>query len=136
MISGDEMKKKITVKRKHRYTNERDVLYQGPSEFDRIEHGIKLQYQEKNKEACVQVEVLAYDDHIELKRQGETASSLQFIQGKKTKGVLSSQYGDLDIDLYTYQYICKDQVITLEYDICNGEEVTGGYRIIWNIKEE
>lgn len=136
MISGDRMKKRITVKRKHRYTNERDILYQGVCDFHKKSDGITLQYREDDKDASVQVEVFAYDNHIELKRRGETISHLCFEKGKNTKGTLTSQYGDLDIDLYTYQYIRKDQVITLEYDILNGEEVTGGYRIIWNIKEE
>lgn len=136
MISGDDMKKKVTVKRMHRYTKERDVLYQGMSEFEKKMDCIKLSYQEENKEASVMVEALAYRDHMELRRHGETSSCLHFEKGKKTKGVLTSPYGDIDIDLFTYQYICKDHVITLEYDILNQTEVTGGYRIIWNIKEE
>lgn len=136
MISGDSMKKRITVKRMHRHTKERDILYQGLSDFEKKNDCIKLSYQEENKEASVSVVVFAYQDHMELRRQGETSSSLCFIKGQRTKGVLSSPYSDIDIDLLTYQYICKENIITLEYDILNGEEVTGGYRIIWNIKEE
>jgi len=136
MISGDRMKKKITVKRKHRYTNERDVLFQGLSDFEKHQDCIKLIYQEKNNEAQVQVAVSAYKDHMEIHRQGETSSILMFEEGKRSKGVLTSPYGDMDIDLYTYRYIWKDTVITLEYDVMQGDAVIGGYRILWSIKED
>ena len=136
MISGDGMKKKVTVKRMHRESKARDVLYKGISDFEKKNDCIKLSYQEENKEASVLVEAFAYPNYMELHRHGETASTLRFEKGKKTKGVLTSPYGEIDIDLFTYQYIRKDGVITLEYDILNQEEVTGGYRIIWNIKEE
>ncbi len=130
------MKKQITVKRLHRYQKTRDILYQGIAEFTKQEHGIILRYQENNKEANVQCEVHARHDHIDIKRSGETTSTLHFEAGKRTKGILSSPYGDIDIDLHTYRYQYHDDVITLEYDIYNGNEIIGGYRIIWSIKEE
>lgn len=136
MISGENMKKKVTVKRKHRYTQESDILYRGTGEYERKDGCIKLRYTEKNIPLDIQVEVDAFQDHIELKRSGETKSNLYFKEKETTKGVLSSTYGDMDIDLYTYRYIRKDNVITLEYDILSAGEVSGGYHIIWNIKEE
>lgn len=130
------MKKKVTVKRKHRYTLESDLMYRGISEFERKDDCIKLRYMEKNIPLEVQVEVDAYLDHMELRRYGETKSNLLFKEKETTKGILSSAYGDIDIDLYTYRYIRKDTVITLEYDILSAGEVSGGYHIIWNMKEE
>lgn len=136
MISGENMKKTITVKQKHRYTKETNLMYRGAGEFERKNDCIKLNYLENNKPMDVQVEVTAYHDHMELKRTGELVSHLNFVPKQKTKGTLTSEYGDIDIDLFTYKYIRKDNVITLEYDIMNGDEVSGGYHIIWNIKEE
>lgn len=130
------MKKKVTVKRKHRYTLERDIMYRGVSEFERKDDCIKLRYVEKNIPLEVQVEVDAYRDHIEIRRFAETESNLLLKEKETTKGILSSAYGDIEIDLYAYRYIRKDCVITLEYDILSGGEVSGGYHIVWNIKEE
>lgn len=136
MISGENMRKKVTVKRKHRYTLERDLMYRGASEWMRKDDCIKLHYLEKNKPLDVVVEVDAYKDHMELRRSGETKSKLLFKEKETTKGILSSEYGDIEIDLYTYRYIRNDTVIMLEYDILSAGEVSGGYHIIWDIKEE
>lgn len=127
------MKKQIIVKQKHRVSNERNIMYQGVCEFERMDDGIKLSYHEQDSEADVQV--VAYKEHMEITRQGETKSTLTFMPKQKSSGILSSAYGDLHVDIYTYKYSKKDNVITLEYDILCDEEVSGGYHIIWNIKE-
>lgn len=135
MISGDKMKKQLIVKRKHRYQEERDILFQGIGDVLLTKDGIKLIYQEKNKEACVMVEVNADKNRLSIQRSGETKSVLPFALQQKTTGVLTTPYGEITIDLFTHRYICKHNIITLEYDIYNEEECVGGYRIIWSIKE-
>lgn len=135
MVSGDEMKKKLTVKRKHRCQDERDILFNGFADVTKTDNGIKICYTEENKEACVQVEVEADNNQLMLKRLAETKSKMLFVLNEKTQGVLSTPYGDISIELFTHRYIFKDQIITLEYDIYNGDSCIGGYRIIWSIKE-
>ncbi len=135
MISGDKMKKQLIVKRKHRYQDERDILFQGIGDVLQTQDGIKINYQEKNKEACVEVEVNADEKGLSIQRNGETKSILPFVLKQKTTGVLTTPYGEITIDLFTHRYICKHNIITLEYDIYNEEECVGGYRIIWSIKE-
>lgn len=134
-ISGDQMKKKLTVKRKHRYQEDRDILFNGFADVIKINNGIKICYTEENKEACVHVEVEAYKDQLEIRRYAETKSRMFFSLNEKTDGVLSTPYGDISIEFYTHRYIYKEQTITLEYDIYNDDSCIGGYRIIWNIKE-
>ncbi len=129
------MKKQIIVKRYHRYDKTRDVLYRGSCEFEKKDHSIILRYQENNKDANVTCEVIAACDHIEIKRSGETKSTLYFEAGKQTKGILTSPYGEIEITLFTYRYLRKENVITLEYDILHGENIDSGYRILWSIKE-
>lgn len=135
MVSGDEMKKQLTVKRKHRHQDERDILFHGIGDVIPTNTGIKICYTEKNKEASVQVEVDASKDCMEIRRCGETKSKMVFSLNKRTEGVLSTPYGDISIEFFTHRYIYREQIITLEYDIYNGDELIGGYRIIWNIKE-
>lgn len=129
------MEKQIIVKRCHRYNHTRDVLYRGSCEYTKKDHGIILRYRENNKDANVTCEVFAASDHMEIRRSGETSSTLRFEAGKPTKGILTSPYGEIEIELYTYRYICREHVITLEYDINHGEDINTGYRILWNIKE-
>lgn len=136
MISGENMKKVFLVKQQHRYTNERNVMYRGQGVYEHKNGCIRLYYEEQNKPSVISVEVKAFEDYMELSRSGETKSTLCFKPKEKTMGTLSSVYGDIDIELYTYNYIRKDNVIRLEYDILNGEEVSSGYHIIWNIKED
>lgn len=135
MVSGDKMKKQLTVKRKHRYQEERDILFDGIGDVILTNTGIKICYTEENKEACVQVEIDAGKDCLEIRRYGETKSRMIFSLNKRTEGVLSTPYGDITIEFFTHRYIYKEQIITLEYDIYNGDSCIGGYRIIWNIKE-
>lgn len=135
MVSGDEMKKKLIVKRKHRYQEVRDILFDGFADVMKTNNGIKICYTEENKEACVDVEVKADKHQLELKRQAETKSHMLFVLNEKTQGVLSTPYGDISIELLTHRYIFKEQIITLEYDIYNDDSCIGGYRIIWSIKE-
>lgn len=130
------MKKQILVKRKQCYTKQRDILYQGDAVVERTGDGWKLCYREETKEARVQVEVIAAVTGMEIHRQGECESRLLFERGKRTKGWLTSAYGTIDIDLDTKKYICRDQMITLVYDIYHGDALSGGYQIIWKIKED
>lgn len=136
MISGDRMRKRIIVKRKHRYLHEVDVMYKGHCDFEHKDGCIKLQYREENNEGYCLVEVLAHKDFMMIKRHGETASELTFRMDETTKGYLNSAYGTIDIDIKTFKYIRKENVITLEYDIETGGSVANGYHIVWNIKEE
>lgn len=135
MVSGDRMKKQLTVKRKHRYEDERDILFQGIGDVIQTNTGIKICYTEENKEACVSVEVFADKEHLLICRNAQTKSRMNFLLNKRSEGVLSTPYGDISIEFFTHRYIYKENIITLEYDIYNGESCIGGYRIIWNIKE-
>ena len=130
------MKKHVLVKRKHRYTQERDILYQGSCNIEKNGDGWRCRYVQESKETSVQIEIITTKTGMEIHSQGETESRLIFERGKRTKGWLKSDYGTIDIDLDTIKYICRDQMITMVYDIYHGDVLSGGYQIIWNIKEE
>ena len=55
-----------------------------------------------NKEAHVQVEVVADKDCLEIKRFSETNSRMFFSLNKRTDGVLSTPYGDISIEFFTH----------------------------------
>ncbi len=110
-------------------------MFDGFADVMKANDGIKICYTEENKEACVDVEVKADKHQLEIRRLAETKSHMLFVLNEKTQGVLSTPYGDISIELFTHRYIFKEQIITLEYDIYNGDSCIGGYRIIWSIKE-
>lgn len=130
------MKKQVLVKRKHRYTQERDILYQGSCTAEKNVDGWTYHYVQESKETRVQIEIITTETGMEIHSQGETESRLIFEAGKRTKGWLTSEYGTIDIDLNTIKYICRNQMITLVYDIYHGDLLSGGYQIIWKFKEE
>lgn len=134
MISGETMKKKITVKQKHRYKKERILMYEGLTSFVHKEGCITLAYREQNNPADVVVS--AYLDYAKICRKGEVDSELLFLPQAKSKGCIHSPYGDIEIEIYTHTYIVRETGIVIEYDIIINDEVSDGYRILWQIKED
>lgn len=129
------MQKLITVKRFHRYEHTRDIIYRGECEYHKQNDCIILRYWENNKEAKTHCEIIAAADHMEIRREGETASTLYFEVDKQSKGVLTTPYGNIEIGIYTYRYIRRENVITLEYDLMENDRPFSGYQMLWNIKE-
>lgn len=99
-------------------------------------HGgcIHIQYVERDQKTKVDVE--AYEDELKIKRNGEVVTHLLFHCKEKTKGSVLSEFGTIDLGVYTHKYIKKENIIAIEYDILSGDEVSDGYRILWTIKED
>lgn len=134
MISGDGMKKYVIVKQKHLYTNERNLMFEGYAGFSKNESCITLEYIEKDQKT--KVCVIASDDELQIKRNGEIVTHLYFTHKEKTMGTIMSEFGMIEIDIFTHKYIKKENIIAIEYDILSGNEMSDGYRIIWTIKED
>ena len=103
--------------------------------MEKNDDGWTCQYVQESKETTVQIRIIATKTTMKIHSQGETESMLVFEAGERTKGWLTSDYGTIDIDLDTIKYICRDQMITLVYDIYHGDVLSGGYQIIWKLKE-
>ena len=133
MISGENMKKHLTVKQKHRYTNEKNLMFEGHVNLARNGSSLRIEYVEKDGAS---VKVIADDEGLHIERKGEVITNLHFEMNEKTDGSVLSEFGTIDLEIYTYKYIRKDNIIALEYDILSGGEVTDGYRILWILKED
>lgn len=133
MISGENMKKHLTVKQKHRYTNEKNLMFEGHVNLVKNGSSQCIEYVEKDGAS---VKVIADDEGLHIKRKGEVITNLHFEMNEKTSGSVLSEFGTIDLEIYTYKYIRKDNIIALEYDILSGGEVTDGYRILWILKED
>ena len=131
--SGEMMKKYVTVKQKHRLTKERNLLFQGSADIDKDAHCLCIKYMEQVSHT--HVDIYAYEQELKLCRIGEAKTRLHFITGKKTLCSIESEYGVIDLHIYTHKYIRKDNVIAIEYDIVHDDVVTDGFYIIWNIEE-
>lgn len=134
MISGDSMKKYIVVKQKHLYSNERYLMYEGQAFFSNKDGCMCLSYTEKGSSTKVSIE--ARNHMLSIKRDGELVTQLTFQKDKQTMGTVISEFGTIDIGVFTHKYIKKENIIAVEYDILSGDEVTDGYRILWVLKED
>lgn len=130
-----QMKKNIKVNQKHRYTKKRNVMYNGAASLQNKSDCLLVEYEEVHSHT--KVLLWAYDSHMELKRNdSEMCTALTFAPNKKTMGTITSMYGVIEVEIFTYKYIKKQDVIALEYDVLVKDEVSDGYAIIWNMKEE
>ena len=111
MISGDSMKKHIVVKQKHLYTEERNLMFEGQAFFSDSNGCLRLSYTERGSNTAVSVEA-------------------------ENEGSVLSEFGTIDIGVFTHKYIKRENIIAIEYDILSGDEVTDGYRILWILKED
>ena len=122
------------VKQTHLYTNEKHIMFHGVGEMDVQGDNISLSYIERD--GISKVRVNATFDTLCIERDAELKSRLPFKSKEKTMGTILSEFGEIDIEIYTHKYIFNKDTIAVEYDIVQGDEVIDGYRIIWNMKEE
>lgn len=134
MISGEVMKKHILVRQQHRYTKERFILFDGIAEYQKNDDSIIILYKENDTKA--NVKIVAEDNVLKIVRKAEAKTTLEFREHKLTTGDVLSEFGCFTLDLHTHNYIKKENIIAIEYDIRSGEEVTDGFRIIWMVKED
>lgn len=134
MISGDSMKKHIVVKQKHLYTEERNLMFEGQAFFSNSDGCLRLSYTEHGSNTMVSVE--AEEGELRIKRDGEIITRLTFQHQKQTTGLILSEFGTIDIGVFTHKYIKRENIIAIEYDVLSGGEVTDGYRILWILKED
>ena len=132
-INDENMKKYLTVKQTHRYTNEKNLMFQGHANYEQKAYGLCISYKEDEQTS---VTVMIQDDEISIKREGEFITSLMFRNLEKTQGSVLSEFGTIDLEIYTHKYIRKENIVALEYDILSGGNVTDGYRILWITKED
>lgn len=102
--------------------------------FSNTDGCIRLSYTEGHSDTQVSVE--AGEDELRITRDGEIITRLSFRHQLETTGSLLSEFGTIDIGVFTHKYIKKENIIAIEYDILSGGEITDGYRILWIIKEE
>lgn len=132
---GEAMKKYASVKQKHLYNGQRKLMYEGQVAFYKEEEGSRICYMEKDGEASV--ELWAGCSELKLVRKSAgLVTTLLFDPCRTTAGSVLSEFGVIDLEICTHKYIKKDNIIAIEYDVLTNGEVSDGYRIIWNLKEE
>lgn len=134
MISGECMKKYVVVKQKHLYTQERNLMFEGYAEVVKNDSYIALSYVESDQKT--NVNLVAEQGMLKIKREGEMNTDLNFCSAKKTRGCIMSEFGNIELSLFTHKYIKKENIIAIEYDILHEGMIVDGYRIIWMIKED
>lgn len=108
-------------------------MYKGDAEVVKNADSLCVKYKENEG---VFVEIRAYESYLEIKRMSEICTTLTCYKDKPGKAVISSMYGDFEIEIVTHKYILKDHHVAISYDLVQGDEVSDGFTIIWTIKEK
>ena len=109
-------------------------MYKGKVHFSNENSCTIIQYKEYDTNADVQI--CASENELSIHRTSELVSHLRFVLKEKTINKLLSEFGTIEIMVYTHKYIKKENIIAVEYDTMQGDQVLDRYRIIWDIKEE
>lgn len=133
MISGESMKKHVTLKQTHLGTKQKNILFKGYLELLPEQDNISFHYIESDQTTVV--EVRAEQDSFYLKRSGEMITELCFRENEKTRGTIRSEYGTIELTLFTHKYIQKDNIIAIEYDVMVNGEVSDSFRFLCTMKE-
>lgn len=128
------MKQLVQVKQKNITENIEQILFNDIVEINKNKSNIIFTYHEKKPFNGV-VTIDANMKGCKIKRIAENTTTLNFIENKKTKGIVESEYGTFDVDVFTKKYFIKDELIALEYDILNMNEVIDTYRLMIKLKK-
>ena len=128
------MKYKVLVKQKNLNTKEEALLCNEILELERNVYDFHFYFEEK-KPFNGKVEIKGNESNCTISRNAENKSTLNFVLKQKTKGQIESEYGMMEIDLYTRHYDQKKESIVLIYDVMHEEEVIESYRMSIKIKK-
>lgn len=128
------MKYKVSVKQKNLTTKEEVLLCDQILEAEKNVHDFHFSFEEK-KPYMGTVEIKGDDKGCTIYRNCENRSTLDFVLKQKTKGLIESQYGILEIGLYTRHYDQKEEMITLIYDVMHESHVVESYRLSIKIRK-
>lgn len=124
------MKKKIQVIQHQKYDKTKEILYSGYATFHLEEDYECLQYKELDGTKVV---MKLFDEQFQLQRFSETTTHLTMISNQKTKNEIVSEYGNIEIEIYTFAYSKNHDKIIVEYDILETDKL--GYILEIGIEE-
>lgn len=127
------MKRKIKVKHTHRYTLEKDILFDGYADCNEFQEYLEYIYYEENN---VKVVMYIFESYMQIKRFGEVQSTLTFKKEEHTMNLMNSVYGSFEIEIYTYDFQKKGYDIIVEYDIENGSDEKDGFKIEIEVEDK
>lgn len=128
------MKVVITVKQHNLQTNEDILLCDQLCDVEVKENTLSFSYKEKAP-LSGNVNIKADSKGCTIIRKEAGTTTIKLVEKKKTKGIVESIYGILEMDLYTRRYFKKEEIIAIEYDILNGIEILESYRLMIKMKK-
>lgn len=128
------MKTMMTMKQKNLSTQEEFLLYEGICDLEQKENEFWFSYHE-----CApfngNVEIKGSKKSCMIVRHAENQSTLSFAEKKQTKGTISSEYGDFEVDFFTHHYIYTGEIFALEYDVMDQQKVIEKFRMMARFKK-
>lgn len=125
--------KYLLVTQKNQQTQQEIKLAECQCEIQENDQEISFCYTEKDLMGQVKVVLNEKECHIE--RQAQIVTCLHFIENQKTEGLVESEYGSFNVEIFTHKYRKWNEVIALEYDILNGDAVSDSFRLMFKFKK-
>ena len=127
------MKAIVKITQKNLRENSELILCDSVCELDIHENTYSFHYNEK-KPLDGKVMMKGNNHGCSIYRKAEGTTTLVLEESKTTKGSVESIYGTFDLEIYTHQYIWKNELIAVKYDILNQGEIIESYRLMIKIK--
>ncbi|MDH6366842.1 uncharacterized beta-barrel protein YwiB (DUF1934 family) [Breznakia sp. PH1-1] len=124
------MKKKLHVMHQHLYTKESQDLFIGEATHDIYDDYEQYTYEE---ETGAKVILRVYENYAQIERIGDVHSILKFIENEDTTNLIKSEFGDMNIDLFTHLYRKDDNQVVIAYDVLHSQD-HDGFKITFMMK--
>ena len=120
------MKKHIIVQHTHRYTHQKEKLFEGYAEVSEFNEYRQYRFQEADGTKVV---MTCYEFSMRIERFGEIHSCIECQPGKSIECPMRSAYGTFAIPIYTFAYVREDDYVVVSYDVENGTDDKDGFII-------
>lgn len=128
------MKQILTVKQKNLDTQEEVLLCEEAVDVMIQDGEVQFTYHEKEP-FCGTISCRFTSNGCTIDRQAEGIhSKLRFDVHRKTKGTISSIYGDIDMELVTQRYIRQENIIFLEYYTSQQSSKLDSFRFVFRLR--
>lgn len=124
----------LQVSQKNLDTQEMVILCEEAVEIDESNNKLSFTYHEVQPYSGT-VTCTFTENSVMIQRVAEGMNSqLRFDIHRPTKGIVSSMYGDIEMELVTTKYIRSDKGIFLEYYTCQNKEKLDSFRFVFKFR--
>jgi Uncharacterized protein conserved in bacteria len=107
------------------------VLYDGVARIERLENGCILDYQDDKEKTHLNIT----SNSCTIERFGDHETDLCLSINETSYILVKTEYGTLRLEAETIGIVLDEQVLSVQYDIKEGNKIVSMFTITWLIKE-